>query len=187
MTRLMCGIHSEVPHVHGVVIEFGRLRYGTSCNYLPHSIYGSPPLHKLVSDSKTLFRKEKAMRINRWFLSFAFAGMTLSAAFAQDTAPKSKAEVRSITGCLSKGDSANEYLLTGSDGSTWEVHSNTAVNLADHVGHTVTLKGVVANAKAHNLKEDAKTAATDTGVKKADNEHGHLKVTNLKMVSESCK
>ena len=45
---------------------------------------------------------------------------------------------------------------------------------------------VVANAKAHNLKEDAKTAATDTGVKKTDNEHGHLKVTSLKMVSESC-
>ena len=73
-------------------------------------------------------------------------------------------------------------MLTGSDGSTWEVHGNTAVNLADHVGHTVTLKGVVANAKAHNLK----TAATDTGVKKTDNEHGHLKVTSLKMDSKSC-
>jgi hypothetical protein len=49
------------------------------------------------------------------------------------------------------------------------------------------LKGVVANAKAHNLKEDAKTGAADAGVKKTDNEHGHLKVTNLTMVSESCK
>jgi hypothetical protein len=48
-------------------------------------------------------------------------------------------------------------------------------------------KGVVANAKAHNLKEDAKTAASDTGVKKNDTEHGHLKVTSLKMVSESCR
>ena len=54
------------------------------------------------------------------------------------------------------------------------------------MGHTVTLKGVVANAKAHNLKEDAKTAATDTGVKETDNKHGHLKVTSLKMDSKSC-
>jgi hypothetical protein len=99
------------------------------------------------------------METKRLFLGLILAGMTPSAAFAQDTAPKSKAEVRAITGCLSKGDSANEYLLTGSDGSRWEVHSNTAVNLANHVGHTVTLKGVVANAKAHNMKEDAKTAA----------------------------
>ncbi len=120
------------------------------------------------------------------FLGLILLGMTASAASAQDTASKPKAEVRSITGCLSKGDSADEYLLTGTDGSTWEVHSNTAVSLGKHVGHTVTLKGVVANAKAHNMKEDAKTAAADAGVKKTDNEHGHLKVTSLKMVSESC-
>ena len=126
------------------------------------------------------------MEMKRLFLCLVLAGMTASAGFAQDAAPKSKAEVRSITGCLSKGDSAGEYLLTGKDGSTWEVHSNTAVNLSNHVGHTVTLKGVVANAKAHNLKEDAKTTAADTGVKKTDTEHGHLKVTSLKMVSESC-
>jgi hypothetical protein len=87
----------------------------------------------------------------------------------------------------SRSCSDNEYLLSGSDGSTWEVHSNNAVNLASHVGHTVTLRGAVANVKAHNLKEDAKTAATDTGVKKNDTEHGHLKVTSLKMVIESCK
>jgi hypothetical protein len=34
---------------------------------------------------------------------------------------KDKADVRDVTGCLSKGDSANEFLLTGNDGSTWEV------------------------------------------------------------------
>ena len=127
------------------------------------------------------------MKMNRLVLGIVFAGLSASAGLAQNADQKSKAEVRSITGCLSKGDSADEYLLTGNDGSTWEVHSNSAVKLADHVGHTVTLKGVVANAKAHNLKEDAKTGAADAGVKKTDNEHGHLKVTNLTMVSESCK
>lgn len=99
---------------------------------------------------------------------------------------KEKADVRDITGCLSKGDSANEFLLTGSDGSTWEVRSS-KVALGDHVGHTVTATGVVSNAKMHNMKEDAKDAAADSGMKKSNEEHGHMKVTDLKMVSESCK
>jgi hypothetical protein len=99
---------------------------------------------------------------------------------------KEKGDVRDITGCLSKGDSANEYMLTASDGGTWEVRSS-KVALADHVGHTVTATGVVSNAKMHNMKEDAKDAATDSGMKKSNEEHGHMKVTELKMVSESCK
>jgi hypothetical protein len=99
---------------------------------------------------------------------------------------KGKADVRDVTGCLSKGDSAKEFLLTGDDGSTWEVRSS-AVALRKHVGHTVTATGVVSNATMHNMKEDAKDAATDSGMKKSNNEHGHLKITAVKMVSESCK
>src|SRR6266550_4686217 len=97
---------------------------------------------------------------------------------------KEKADVRSVTGCLSKGDSAKEFMLTGSDGSTWEVRSS-KVALAEHVGHTVTATGVVSNATAHNMKEDAKDAAKDSGIKKSDAEHGHMKITEVKMVSES--
>jgi hypothetical protein len=99
---------------------------------------------------------------------------------------KDKADVRDVTGCLSKGDSAKEFLLTGTDGSTWEVRSS-KVALAEHVGHTVTATGVVSNATAHNMKEDAKDAAKDSGMKKSDAEHGHMKITDVKMVSESCK
>ena len=99
---------------------------------------------------------------------------------------KEKADVRDITGCLSKGDNANEFLLTGNDGSTWEVRSS-KVALAEHVGHTVTATGVVSNAAMHNMKEDAKDAAKDSGMAKSDSEHGHLKITHVKMVSDSCK
>lgn len=99
---------------------------------------------------------------------------------------KEKADVRDITGCLAKGDSANEFLLSGNDGSTWEVHSS-KVALAEHVGHTVTATGVVSNATAHNMKEDAKDAAKDSGATKTNDEHGHLTVTQVKMVSDSCK
>ena len=114
----------------------------------------------------------------------------LNLAFAQDATSdtKSKSATRTITGCLSKGDnsaSSNEYLLTANDGSTWEVRSDT-VSLADHVGHQVSATGVVSNATAHNLKEDAKDAAADAHMKKSNAEHGHMKITDVQMVSTSC-
>ena len=98
---------------------------------------------------------------------------------------KSKSDVRTVTGCLTKGDSAHEFNLTGNDGSTWEVRSS-AVDLASHVGHTVSATGVVSNAAMHNMKEDTKDMAKDSGMKKDNSEHGHLKITDLKMVSETC-
>ena|ERR1700726_4615229 len=126
---------------------------------------------------------------SRFLLCVILAGLTTAWVFAQDsdTDAKSKGEVRSITGCLTKGSSANEFRLTGSDGSSWEVHNNNAVDLSSHLGHTVRVKGVVSHSKMHNMKEDAKGAATDTGMKKNNAEHGHLKVTDVHMVSESCQ
>jgi hypothetical protein len=98
---------------------------------------------------------------------------------------KSKGNVREVTGCLARGDSAKEFMLTSDDGSTWEVRSD-SVALADHVGHKVTATGAISNAKIHNMKEDAKDAAKDSGMKKSDTEHGHMTITDVKMVSESC-
>jgi hypothetical protein len=89
-------------------------------------------------------------------------------------------KVRKITGCLSKGESANEYELTADNGSTWEVKSD-AVNLSPHVGQTVTVTGTVNNAAAHGAKEKAKEKTMHN-----PNEHGHLTATNVKTVSESC-
>jgi hypothetical protein len=126
---------------------------------------------------------------NKWsrlLLCVVLAGLTSAWAAAQDTDAKSKGEVRKITGCLTQGDSANEYLLTGTDGSTWELHGNSSVDLASHVGHTIEAKGVVSHAKMHDMKEDAKDAAKDSGMKKNNTEHGHLKVTDVHMVGKSC-
>ena len=121
------------------------------------------------------------MKINRLVLLtiLVFFGTSLGIA-------KDKADVRDVTGCLAKGDSAKEFMLTGSDGSTWEVKSS-KVALAEHVGHTVTATGVVSNATMHNMKEDAKDTAKDAGMTKKSDEHGHLTVTAVKMVSESCQ
>lgn len=121
------------------------------------------------------------MKINKLVLCTILVCFSATLSLAKD-----KADVRDVTGCLSKGDDANEFLLTGSDGSTWEVRSS-KVSLAEHVGHTVTATGVVSNAAMHNMKEDAKDAAKDSGMTKSNDEHGHMKVTAVKMVSESCK
>ena len=105
---------------------------------------------------------------------------------ADDSADaKGKSDARTITGCLSQGDNAKEFNLAANDGSTWEVRSS-KVALAKHVGHTVEVTGVVKNAMAHNMKEDTKDMAHATGMKKSNKEHGELKATNVKMVSDSC-
>lgn len=98
----------------------------------------------------------------------------------ESPAQDKSAKVRTVTGCLSKGDSDKEYTLTTNKGATWEVKSD-AVNFAPHVGHEVTLTGTVDNAAMHGAKEKAKEETMDN-----PKEHGHMTVTNLKMVSESC-
>jgi hypothetical protein len=98
-----------------------------------------------------------------------------------ETSDKS-AKVRKITGCVAKGDSEKEYQITTPGGNTWEVRTNDAVDLATHVGHTVTVTGTVNNADAHGAKEKTKEKTMDN-----PNEHGHLTPTGVKMVSESCK
>ena len=109
--------------------------------------------------------------------------MAFLTAFA---AAKDKSDIRDVTGCLSKGNSDSSFMLNGDDGSMWDV-SSSRLNLAKHVGHTITLTGVVSHAMMHNLKEDSKDVAKDTGASHRNSEHGRLKVTNVKMVSTSCR
>ncbi len=128
---------------------------------------------------------------NKWtrlLLCVVVAALTSAWALAQDdTSNKSKGEVRNVTGCLTKSGGGNEYLLTATDGSTWEIHENNSVDLASHVNQTVDLRGVVSNEKMHNMKEDAKDMASDTGATKPKGEHGHLKPTKIHKVSDSCQ
>ncbi len=119
-------------------------------------------------------------------LTLVALGSLWTSAQAASSDDKSKSDTRTITGCVSQGDNAKEFLLTANDGSTWEVRSS-AVSLADHVGHTVSATGVVKNPTGHNLKEDAKGAAADAHMKKDTSEHGHMTITDVKMVSESCQ
>jgi len=117
------------------------------------------------------------------FLMFA---STADLATAQDATKTTHKKTRTLTGCLQKAEDAKEYNLTTKDGGTWEVKSD-SVKLAPHVGHTMTITGVVSNATLHGVKEDAKSEAKEHGVDKNSTEHGHMTVTNAKMVSDSCQ
>jgi len=123
-----------------------------------------------------------SMLILALFLFAATAGL----AGAQDTTKTTHKKARTLRGCLQKGDDANEYRLTTAKGATWEIKSD-SVNLGEHVGHTVAVTGVVSHAKVHGMKEDAKSEAKEHGVDKDSTEHGHMTVTNLSMVNESCQ
>ena len=127
-------------------------------------------------------------KLGRLLLCVLFAGLTTVWAAAQDdTNTNSKGEVRNITGCLTKSGGGDEYLLTGTDGSTWEIHDkNSSSDLAAHANQTVEVRGVVNHSKTHNMKEDSKDMAHDTGATKARAEHGHLTVTEVHKVSGSC-
>jgi hypothetical protein len=89
-----------------------------------------------------------------------------------------RGKVREMTGCLQKD--GGEYELMADNGSTWELKGEDS-RLADHVGHTVRVTGTVDHKKMHDAKEKAKEKTQDN-----PNEHGHLTVTDVKMVSRSC-
>jgi hypothetical protein len=116
---------------------------------------------------------------------FLFTG-TAGWAAAQDSTKTTHKKTRTLRGCLQKSDDANEYKLTTAKGGTWELKSD-GVNLGEHAGHTVTVTGVVSHAKMHGMKEDTKNEAKEHGMDKGSTEHGHMTVTNLEMVSESCR
>jgi hypothetical protein len=107
-----------------------------------------------------------------------------STLWAQDEPKTTHKKVRTLSGCLQKGDGDKEYKLTDAKGDNWEIKSD-AVALGEHVGHTVRVTGVVSNAAIHGAKEDTKEKAAEHGVGDSA-EHGHMTATGLKMVSESC-
>ncbi len=117
------------------------------------------------------------------FALFVFVGFAGLATAKTKTTHQS---TRTLTGCLQRGDNANDYNFTAKNGSTWELKSD-SVQLDPHVGHTVTITGAVSHPTAHGMKEDVKQEAKEHGMAKKSTEHGHITVTNLKMVSSTCQ
>ena len=116
------------------------------------------------------------------FVALSALALLPAAGFASNGQDRDRDEdrgkVREMTGCLQRD--GGEYELMADNGSTWELKGDDG-RLADHVGHTVRVTGTVDHNKMHEEKEKAKDKTQDN-----PHEHGHLTVTNVKMVSRSC-
>jgi hypothetical protein len=122
-------------------------------------------------------------KVAMWIAALAVFSSIAGTARAQEEKKTTHRKVRTLSGCLQK--EGDDYNLSTKNGGTWELKSD-AVKLAPHVGHTMTITGVVSNATLHGAKEDVKGEAKEHGVDKNSTEHGHMTVTNAKMVSDSC-
>lgn len=111
---------------------------------------------------------------------FAALAVWQFAARAQDTDDQA-AKAKTVTGCLAKGDEPNEFYLTAEDGKRYEVRSD-KVTLADHVGHKVTVKGT-----AEKESDEAEEREQGRHKEAAEANAGNLQVSDLQMVSTSCK
>ena len=89
---------------------------------------------------------------------------------------------KTVTGCLQKGDEANEFSITDADGKTYGLRSS-SVKLGAHVGHKVTVTGRARPESEENEANEQKEKNEQNEKK----EVADIRVTSLKMVSTSCQ
>jgi len=133
------------------------------------------------------------------FATLAFVVLTTLVSLAQEpanpdsTKPAATQEkqdhkpmtpTKTVTGCLQKGHEAGEFSITGEDGKTWELSSK-SVKLDEHLGHQVTVTGSSHHeSKAQEKAKEKKEGQMEKAAGKE--EYAHLRVTDLKMVRETC-
>src|SRR5260370_7593201 len=103
---------------------------------------------------------------------FMFAS-TAGLATAQDTTKTTHKKTRTLSGCLQKGEDANEYNLTTSKEAPWYIKSDSS-KLGDHLGHTVRITGAVSPAAMPGDKENATNTAKAHLTGNNSTPHSHL-------------
>ncbi|SRR5712692_534989 len=133
----------------------------------------------------------KILRLSYWLVPILFVSLCPLSVNAQATAAPEKEKTKpahptqSVTGCLQKGDEPGEFAITGADGNTWGLYSKT-VKLEPHIGHEVTVTGSATHESAAKEKaEEKKEGKMEKAAGKK--EYGDLQVTDLKMISDTCK
>jgi|HubBroStandDraft_4_1064222.scaffolds.fasta_scaffold36390_2 hypothetical protein len=96
------------------------------------------------------------------------------------TAQDAGSKTMSVTGCLKQGSDANGYYLMSQDGKMYELWGK---NLGEHMGHTVTVTGMQAKLSPAMEQKKEATEKSEAGSAPVMD----LKVSTLKMVSESCQ
>ena len=126
--------------------------------------------------------------------ALAMVALIAAGAGAAEKAAAHKAgAMKSLTGCLEKGDEANTFKLTHvAGGGDWElVGAPASLKMSDHVGHKVEVSGTAVSAaaaeKAEHMAGEKKEGKKEEKheMKEEKGEH-HLKVSALKHVSPTC-
>ena len=120
----------------------------------------------------------KSKHVTTLILACLFAVCVFALAAGQQKSSTKNGNL-TVTGCLQKGDEADEFALTGDDGKLYDLKSS-SVKLAEHVGHKVTVSGKF---KAEAYEKGEEKEAKERGKKEA----GDITVSSLKMVSSSCQ
>ena|SRR5579863_1929759 len=98
----------------------------------------------------------------------------------QDNMGNNAGSHMSATGCLKQGSDTGGYYLVGDDGKMYELWGK---GLSAHVNHKVTVMGTQATVPEGQEKKremaEKQEAGTGTAV--------DMKVTHVKMISESCQ
>jgi hypothetical protein len=104
---------------------------------------------------------------------------------AQESQEKKSAKgAKTVTGCLQKGDEPDEFSIKGEDGKVWGLKSS-SVKLEEHLGHKVSVTGSVSEESKAEEKREKKEGEVEKAANKE--EYGDIRVTALKMISDSCK
>jgi hypothetical protein len=96
-------------------------------------------------------------------------------AAAQSTKER-KGQTVTITGCVQKGEAADEFAIT-QNGKKYGLKS-TKVRLADHLGHQVTVTGKITGTPGQGEKGDKEEEG---------GEYADVQVTSLHMISTTCQ
>jgi hypothetical protein len=115
--------------------------------------------------------------------AFAFTCSVRSTLTAQEQEKGEQASAAgghsmTVTGCLQKGDETDEYSIT-ENGKTYGLRSKN-VDLSKHVGHKISVTGTM----KPESEEGEHAAASEKNEAK---EAGDIRVSDLKMISESCQ
>jgi len=98
----------------------------------------------------------------------------------QDNMGMSNKQSMSVTGCLKHGTDSGGYYIMGDDGKMYELMGK---GLSTHVGHKVTVMGTqMPMSQAQEQKKMAMEKSEAGNATVVD-----MKVSSLKMVSESCQ
>ena len=114
---------------------------------------------------------------------------------AEATKEKPAAKPHTMTGCLEKGADATMFRLTNVEGTgpkTVELHADAGQKLAAHVGHKMAITGTdvdpATTAKGTAGKSEPGAAPTPGAAPRASAATAHhMRVSSVKMVSETCQ